>query len=75
MPTSANPSRCWLRCRNCGAREWVQSLTKFGPCPHCGAGPRYAEGDDGEPMIVWSAAQDVTSWGPDPTAGSMEIES
>lgn len=55
--------RCWLRCANCGVREWINRLTGFGPCPSCGKGPRFAEGDDGEPMVVWSTGQDPAIWG------------
>ena len=54
--------RCWLRCPHCGAREWVQDRTEFGPCPECGGGPRYAEADDGQPMLVWSGSVDLESW-------------
>ena len=56
--------RCWLRCAHCGAREWVNKWTEFGPCPHCEKGPRFAENDDGKPMIVWTGLQDATNWDP-----------
>lgn len=55
-------TRCWLKCPHCGTQELVLSTTEFGPCPNCGGGPRFAQGDNGDPMIVWSTAQDPTSW-------------
>lgn len=55
-------TNCWLACRHCGAKELVKQQTVFGPCPVCGGGPRYAEGDKGEPMFVFTNVQDPTSW-------------
>ncbi len=64
--------RCWLCCPHCKTRELVQNETEFGPCPECGGGPRFAEGDNGEPMLVWSAPSRPSSqhgWSPyDPTS-------
>lgn len=55
--------RCWLRCVQCGTKELLVERTKFdGGCLHCGGGPRVAEDDDGNPMVVWSGHDDVTSW-------------
>ena len=55
--------RCWLRCLQCGAKELLVKLTKFdGSCLHCGGGPRVAEDDNGNPMLVWSEGSDPTTW-------------
>jgi uncharacterized protein (DUF983 family) len=56
--------RCWLVCLQCGTKELLVPLTKFdGGCLHCGGGPRVAESDDGEPMIILSPEMgDLTSW-------------
>lgn len=55
--------RCWLRCAHCETKELVQDGTTFGPCPHCGGGPRFAENDAGAPMYVFSiAGHDLTDW-------------
>ena len=53
----------WLVCMQCGAKELLNERSKFdGGCLHCRGGPRTAQNDDGEPMIVWSASNDLTSW-------------
>ena len=55
--------RCWLVCSQCKTKELLNERSKFdGGCLHCGGGPRVAMGDNGEPMIVWSELDDVTSW-------------
>lgn len=52
---------CWLVCKKCGVKEWVQDRTKFVHCPTCKE-PRYAEDDEGRPMVVWSVPQDHDKW-------------
>lgn len=55
--------RTWLVCKQCRAKELLTKRSKFyGGCLHCGGGPRTAENDKGEPMLVWSVTDDVTSW-------------
>lgn len=55
--------QCWLRCGQCGTKELLLASTKFdGGCLHCGGGPRFAEDDEGKPMIVWSGTDDLTKW-------------
>ena len=55
--------RCWLRCLRCGTKELMVKLTKFdGGCLHCGGGPRVAEDDNGNPMVVGSEPCDPTNW-------------
>ena len=55
--------RCWLVCMQCGTKELLVKRSKFdGGCLHCGGGPRTAQNDKGEPMIVWSTDTDITSW-------------
>jgi len=62
MIQSVNDS-CWLVCKKCGAKEFVQQETTFGPCPVCGGSPRYAENDHGQPMFVFSGPFDFEDWG------------
>ena len=66
--------RCWLVCQQCGTKELLVERTKFdGGCLHCGGGPRCAENDQGEPMIVWSADNDPTSWDVAEEAGLVRL--
>lgn len=49
-----------------GTKELLNERSNFdGGCLHCGGGPRTAQNDKGEPMIVWSADDDITSWSTD----------
>lgn len=54
--------QCWLVCKTCDARELVQDQTDFGPCPHCGGGPRFAKGDKDQDMFVVVGEHDFTEW-------------
>lgn len=51
----------WLVCKTCGEKEWLQSHTPIVHCKKCGA-PRYAENDEGQPMILWSHPVDPAKW-------------
>ena len=48
----------------CGTKELLVERTKFdGGCLHCGGGPRTAQNDQGDSMVIWSDGMpDPTSW-------------
>ena len=55
--------RAWLVCLQCGTKELLNERSKFdGGCLHCGGGPRAAQNDNGEPVVLWSSVNDPTLW-------------
>jgi hypothetical protein len=51
----------WLVCKRCGVKEAILPCTKLSGCTTCGEA-RFAENDDGEPMVIWSVPQNPDSF-------------
>lgn len=50
-----------LVCKSCGAWEWRK---EWDECPHCPVcrRARFAENEKGEPLFVFTKANDPSSW-------------
>lgn len=61
-----------LVCHNCGTWEWRREWVTFDGCPLCGDA-RYAENENGEPLVLISCSTDIESWDTDPQTGAVEL--
>ncbi len=57
----------WLVCHRCEIKEPINEYTITYGCPKCSA-PKFAEDDEGHPLLVWTNNDNFEDWSCDEKA-------